>query len=139
MNRLIDNMNLLAQHYGKQIVVAEVAQPFTMEDYASYEKLAPQERKGAAAKPALEMNLEYPATKEGQALFMKKLIEEISSIANGLGAAYFYWEPAWLPVKGSGWANDTDVFFYFFILLFHCVRTPDIVCSIILFIISFVS
>lgn len=106
---LIDNMNLLAKRYGKQIVVAEVSQPFTMGDYASYEKLAPQERKGAAAKPILEQNLEYPATKEGQALFMKKLVEEIKTIENDLGIGYFYWEPAWLPVKGSGWATKESL------------------------------
>lgn len=102
---LIDNMNLLAKRYGKPIVVAEVAQPFTMEDYADYEGLKPEERKGAAAKPALLKRLEYPATEEGQVLFMRKFIEGIAAVENGLGAGYFYWEPAWLPVKGSSWAT----------------------------------
>ncbi len=109
MKGLIDNMNLLAGRYGKPLVVAEVSHPFTMEDYASCEGLAPEERKGAAAKPALEKNLEYPATKEGQALFMKKLMEEVAAVEDGLGIGYFYWEPAWLPVKGSGWATKESL------------------------------
>lgn len=109
MKGLIDNMNLLARRYGKPMIVAEVSQPFTMEDYASYEGLAPEKRKGAAAKPALEKNLEYPATKQGQTLFMEKFMEEVAAVEDGLGIGYFYWEPAWLPVKGSGWATKESL------------------------------
>lgn len=102
---LTDNMNALAKRYGKKMIVVEVAQPFTMEDYASYEGLASECRKGAAAKPENTKELEYPATKQGQSAFMKNFLEEIGKVKGGLGMGYFYWEPAWLPVKGSGWAT----------------------------------
>lgn len=102
---LIDNMNALADLYGKEMIVVEVAQPFTMEDYASHEGLSARERKGYAAKPENAGALEYPATVEGQRAFMEKLIQKIGNVKKGLGIGYFYWEPAWLPVAGSGWAT----------------------------------
>lgn len=106
---LIDNMNALADRYGKEMIVTEVSQPFTMEDYADYEKLAPEERKGYAAKPENAVGLEYPATAEGQRAFMEKLLEELGKVKKGLGKGYFYWEPAWLPVAGSGWATEESL------------------------------
>lgn len=106
---LIDNMNILADRYGKEMIVAEVSQPFTMEDYARYEGLSPEERKGYAAKPEKATALEYPATAEGQRAFMEKFLEELGTVKHGLGIGYFYWEPAWLPVAGSGWATKESL------------------------------
>ncbi|HBA68507.1 MAG TPA: glycosyl hydrolase [Lachnospiraceae bacterium] len=106
---LTDNMNVLADRYGKEMIVAEVSQPFTMEDYGSYEGLAPEERKGYAAKPENTGALEYPATAEGQCAFMERFLEELGKVKGGLGSGYFYWEPAWLPVKGSGWATKESL------------------------------
>ena len=109
MQGLIDNMNMLAARYGKPMVVVEVSQPFTLEDYAEYEGLAQEQRKGYAAKPSLARELEYPATVEGQCAFMERLIREVAAVKDGLGIGYFYWEPAWLPVKGSGWATPESL------------------------------
>ena len=106
---LVDNMNMLAVRYGKPMVVVEVSQPFTLEDYAEYEGLAQEQRKGYAAKPSLARELEYPATAEGQCAFMERLIREVAAVKDGLGMGYFYWEPAWLPVKGSGWATPESL------------------------------
>lgn len=106
---LIDNMNILAERYGKKMIVVEVAQPFTMEDYASREGLTPEERKGYATKPELAAKLEYPPTVEGQCAFLEKFMKEVAEVKDGLGAGYFYWEPAWLPVKGSGWATPESL------------------------------
>lgn len=30
----------------------------------------------------------------------------LKSVPGQLGAGFFYWEPAWLPVPGSGWATE---------------------------------
>ncbi len=106
---LAENMNLLAERYGKEMIVAEVAQPFTMEDYARREGLAPDERKGYAAKPELGAKLEYPPTIDGQCRFMERFLAEVSGVRDGLGRGYFYWEPAWLPVRGSGWATPDSL------------------------------
>lgn len=100
------NMNDLAVRYGKELVIAEVSMGYTMEDYASYEKLEPHERKGYATKPALVEKLDFPMTKEGQADFMRALFAVIDQVPERKCRGFFYWEPAWIPVPGSGWANE---------------------------------
>ncbi len=109
LSGLARSMRELAAHYGKEIVLAEVSAGFTSEDYASYEKLDPAERKGMAAKPALAKKLEYPMTKKGQADFMRALMQEVARVPDGLGRGFFYWEPGWLPVPGSGWATKASL------------------------------
>lgn len=108
---LIDNMNSLAKRYGKEMIVAEVSHPFTMADYATYEGLEPEKRKGYATKPELVEKMEYPSTIEGQYAFMKNFIEGLESVTENLGIGYFYWEPAWLPVRGSGWATKESLLY----------------------------
>lgn len=102
---LRNNMNDLAVRYGKELVIAEVSMGFTMEDYAEYEKLSPDERKGYAAKPELAERVPFPMTKEGQRDFMKAILELTGQVPEGKGKGFFYWEAAWIPVPGSGWAN----------------------------------
>ena len=109
LNDLEYNMNDIALRYGKELVVAEVSMGFTMEDYASYEKLGPSQRKGMATKPELVKKIDYPMTKQGQAEFMKDFLKRISNVPKGLGKGFFYWEPAWIPVPGSGWATEASL------------------------------
>ncbi|MBR6897622.1 MAG: glycosyl hydrolase 53 family protein [Lachnospiraceae bacterium] len=99
------NMNDIALRYGKELVIAEVSTGFTMEDYASFERLAPHERKGYATKPSLVEKVEYPMTPEGQCGFMKRLADVIRAVPGGLGRGFFYWEPAWIPVPNVWWAT----------------------------------
>ena len=75
----------------------------TMEDYKEYEKLADEERKGMATKPELAAKIEYPMTESGQSDFMQDFMTRISRVKGSRG--FYYWEPGWLPVPGSGWAN----------------------------------
>ena len=102
-------MNDVATRYNKDVVVAEVSMGFTMEDYAEYEKLRPGERKGYATKPYLVEKIEYPMTKEGQADFMQDILTRIANVADGHGKGFYYWEPAWIPVPGSGWATPESL------------------------------
>ncbi len=106
LSDLQKNMNDLAVRYGKELVIAEVSMGYTIEDYASYEKLADNERKGYATKPALVEKLPFPMTKEGQADFMRALFSVIDQVPEKKCRGFFYWEPAWIPVPGSGWANE---------------------------------
>lgn len=103
---LEDNMKDIALRYGKDLIVTEVSMGYTMEDYADYEKLAPDDRKGMATRQELVDKIEHPMTKEGQCAFMKDLLEKIASVPENKGRGFFYWEPAWIPVPGSGWANE---------------------------------
>ena len=76
----------------------------TMEDYRDREGKTLDQLKGMATKPELVEKLDYPMTKEGQTSFMKDLMELIADIPGGEG--FYYWEPAWIPVPGCGWATE---------------------------------
>ena len=106
MDDLKNNMQDLALRYHKDMIVAEVSTGFTLEDYASYEKLAPEERKGMATKRELAEKVPYPMTPEGQSAFMRDIMTLIRDIPENRGKGFVYWEPAWLPVPGCGWANE---------------------------------
>ena len=109
LQMLNDNMNDIAERYGKDLVIAEVSMGYTMEDYKNYEKLSDEERKGYATRPALVEKIEYPMTKQGQYDFMEDFLNRISHIKGGTGKGFFYWEPAWIPVPGSGWATPASL------------------------------
>ena len=108
LQMLNDNMNDIAERYGKDLVIAEVSMGYTM-DYKNYEKLSDEERKGYATRPALVEKIEYPMTKQGQYDFMEDFLNRISHIKGGKGKGFFYWEPAWIPVPGSGWATPASL------------------------------
>ena len=104
LQQLEDNMQDLAARYGKALNVAEVSMGHTMRDYGDYEKLPPEKRKGMATKPALAAKVEYPMTPEGQSDFMQDFMTRIARVPGCQG--FYYWEPGWLPVPGSGWAGE---------------------------------
>ena len=99
------NMRDVAERYGKDLLVAETSMGFTLEDYAGYEGLSKDERKGMAATAKLAGRIEYPMTPEGQRQFLLDLADAIKSVPEGRGLGFIYWEPAWIPVPGSEWAN----------------------------------
>lgn len=100
------NMHELAQRYHKKMIVAEVSTGFTMEDYASYEQLPEEKRKGMAITQQLAEKVPYPMTPAGQSRFMYDFMEIIRNVPDDLGKGFVYWEPAWLPVPGCEWAAD---------------------------------
>lgn len=106
MEDLEFNMHDIAKRYNKELIIAETSMGFTLEDYEEYEGLMPEERKGMAAKKELASKVPYPMTIEGQGAFMKDLMKLITEVPDNKGCGFYYWEPAWLPVKGSGWANE---------------------------------
>lgn len=109
LNQLENNMNDIAVRYGKDLIIAEVSMGFTMEDYKDYEKLSDEERKGYATRPHLIENIDYPMTIQGQTDFIKDLLGRLANVAGNHGAGFFWWEPAWIPVPGSGWATPASL------------------------------
>lgn len=109
MDQLLNNMNDIAVRYHKDLIIAEVSMGYTMEDYKAYEKLSDSERKGYATRPALVEKIEFPMTKEGQADFMRTLLARLETVAEQRGRGFFWWEPAWIPVPGSGWATPASL------------------------------
>jgi len=106
---LEDNMIDIAMRYSKDLILAEVSMGFTMEDYQDFEGLADEERKGYATRQALVDRIEYPMSKQGQADFMLDIMSRIARVPDGRGLGFYYWEPGWLPVKGSGWATEVSL------------------------------
>lgn len=100
------NMNDIAPRYGRDLVVVETSMGFTMDSYAAREGLTEEARKGAATRPELTARVPYPMTPQGQADYTRDLLKVIRSVPGGRGAGFFWWEPAWIPAPGSGWANQ---------------------------------
>lgn len=115
LKALEDNMRDISLRYGRELVVAEVSMGFSMEDYRRYEipegTLAAdiEGLKGMATRQSLVEGLDYPMTPEGQAAFMKHLNRIIDGTPDGLCRGYYYWEPAWIPVPGCGWATEASL------------------------------
>lgn len=105
MNDLSQNMNDIAERYKKDLVVVETSMGFSLEDYAEHEKLSPDERKGGAATAILAENVDYPMTADGQKRFLRDLKDAIRAVPDGRGKGFVWWEPAWIPVKGSQWST----------------------------------
>ncbi|MFC5529496.1 glycosyl hydrolase 53 family protein [Cohnella yongneupensis] len=91
---LKDNLNDLATRYGKQLIVAETAHPYTLEDGDGWGNIA----KAADAEAA-----GFPATVQGQYDQFTMMLNTVAHTTGGKGAGVFYWEPAWIPVP-----KDTD-------------------------------
>lgn len=106
---LQNNMNDIALRYGKELVIAEVSMGFSMEDYRQYEGREASQLKGMATRSELVEKLDFPMTKEGQSAFMRQLNNVINGVVQGLGRGYYYWEPAWIPVPGCGWATEASL------------------------------
>ena len=106
---LRENLNDIAVRYGKDLIVVETSMGFTLEDYSGREGLEPKDRKGMAATQELAARVGFPMTPEGQKEYMEELVRIIRDVPDGHGKGYYYWEPAWLPVPGSGWATEAGI------------------------------
>ena len=106
LDDLKNNMDDIAVRYQKDLIIAEVSMGFTMDDYGKYEGLSENERKGMATKEELVEKVPYPMSPEGQSAFMGDLLKTLKEVPEGKGTGFFYWEPGWIPVKGSGWATE---------------------------------
>ncbi|MEI8095560.1 MAG: glycosyl hydrolase 53 family protein [Spirochaetales bacterium] len=94
MSDLESNMNDLASRYKKDLVVAESAYAYTLEDGDGFPN---------AFGPGTDKLGGYRATVQGQASEIADLIGIVAGISDGKGIGVFYWEPAWIPAAGAGW------------------------------------
>ncbi len=88
------NMDDITSRYGKAAVVAETAYAFTLDnaDGTTNNFQTNQEQAGG-----------YKASIQGQATFLRDLMNTVSQVSSGKGLGIFYWEPDWIPVEGAGW------------------------------------
>jgi arabinogalactan endo-1,4-beta-galactosidase len=96
LDRLQDNLNQISAKYNKPVFVAETSYAFTHASHpnASHIFGFNQEENGG-----------YLATIQGQATALRDVIEVVANVPNNKGLGIVYWEPAWLPVAGAGWAG----------------------------------
>ena len=100
--RVID----IALRYGKPLIIAETSTAFTLDECNRHEGLERTEKRGLAANEKTAAAVPYPMTPAGQCQFLQDLAAVIRQVPNRLGRGLIWWEPAWLPVKGSPWATD---------------------------------
>lgn len=98
------NMAAVAERYGKELVVVETSIAFSNESYAHKEQLDDAHRKGCALRQELIDRAGFEVSPQGQAAFTRRLLDVIDSVP--LCRGFFWWEPAWIPVPGSGWAEE---------------------------------
>ncbi len=87
----VTNLEDVANRYQKEIIVVEVAYPWTV----------PADLPQVDNEPDIRKYLVdgYPATPEGQKAYLTKLIETIKNVPGQLGRGFYYWEPCWIPSK----------------------------------------
>lgn len=88
--QLQQNLHSLASRYGKDIIIAETAYPWTLSSSGN----VPSVVSTAAALPDAAA---YPPTPQGQARFFEALNQVLREVPDGHGAGYLIWEPGWLP------------------------------------------
>ncbi|CAM3754800.1 arabinogalactan endo-beta-1,4-galactanase [Marinicrinis lubricantis] len=100
-----ENLNDLEARYKKDIVIAEVAYPWTM---------TPPDDQPLIFNTEEWLQPGYPASAEGQAAWLRTLMEVIRNVPNERGAGLYYWEPCWIPSKRTwsvghenNWSNLT--------------------------------
>ena len=88
------NMNDISQRYNKDVVIAEFAYAWTLENGDDHPNIFGEVQAKTAG---------FPATIEGQKQAIGAVMEAVNQVPNSRGLGVFYWEPAWIPVKGVGW------------------------------------
>jgi len=91
---LQSTLNDMASRYGKPVVVAETAYPFTLNNADST---------GNSISSSSQLTSGYPATEAGQRANFLAVINALKAVPNGRGLGYFYWEASWYAVPGNGW------------------------------------
>jgi arabinogalactan endo-1,4-beta-galactosidase len=97
LSSLEANMADLAARYGKDMIVVETSYAYTPANEDHMPNIAGPDQQVSG----------YPISVEGQASWLRDIMNVVSSVPDGLGKGVLYWEPAWLAVPGCGW-NPED-------------------------------
>ncbi|MEJ5229151.1 MAG: glycosyl hydrolase 53 family protein [Pseudothermotoga sp.] len=108
---LKENLNDLAKRYGKKIIIAETAYAWTLLDADGHPNIF--------GHISMAEQAGYLPTIQGQRTFLAELAQVIRQVPDDLGVGFFYWEGAWIPIKGAGWKTnegnpwENQALFYF--------------------------
>ena len=106
---LRENLLDLARRFGKDIMIVETSSAFSLESYAAFEGLPEDGRMGPAVGPKQAEGLPWDMTPEGQAQYVRDIMDVLAQVPDGHGAGLFWWEAGWVPVPGSGWATPESI------------------------------
>ncbi|MFH1312483.1 MAG: glycosyl hydrolase 53 family protein [Candidatus Eisenbacteria bacterium] len=100
MDDLRANLEMLAERYDKDIIIAETAYPWTLDWFDNTHNIV-----GLSE----QLHPGYPASVEGQRQFLIDLIGVIDTTPGNRGRGLFYWSPEYIsaPALGSPWENVT--------------------------------
>lgn len=88
------NMNDISRRYGKDVAVFETAYGFTFSNADGHPNIFGPEQARIAG---------FPVSVQGQADAVRAVMEAVAQVPDGRGLGVFYWEPAWLGIRGAGW------------------------------------
>ncbi|WNJ95117.1 glycosyl hydrolase 53 family protein [Vibrio ruber] len=93
------NMNDVIRRYHKPVILVETAFPFTSENgdslSNSYSETGPIEG--------------YSVSVAGQAQYLADIMTLLNQLPDQQGLGIYYWEPAWLPIKGATWSTKAGM------------------------------
>jgi arabinogalactan endo-1,4-beta-galactosidase len=92
------NLDDVAQRYGKEVLVAETAYPFTLGWKDGWPNVIGTPEQLVAG---------YPATPQGQAANLRDVLSIVRAVPGGRGLGAFYWDATWTAVPGNGY-DPTD-------------------------------
>jgi arabinogalactan endo-1,4-beta-galactosidase len=84
------NLENLAGRYGKDILIAETAYPWTLSSADNTPSVV-------TSLDSLPDAAAHPPTPQGQATYFAALNRILREVPNGHGVGYLIWEPGWLP------------------------------------------
>ena len=93
------NLEDSVARYGKPVLIAEIAYPWTFEDGDGRGNIVGPD----AILPDVDR---FPATPAGQAGFYQAVREILAGIPGGAGLGFLAWEPEWVP--GVGWQPGAE-------------------------------
>lgn len=100
LNQLKNNMGDVSKRYHRDVVIAETAYAYTLENRGGLANIFGEKEQAAGG---------YEATVQGQATAIRDVMEAVAQVPDGRGLGVFYWEPDWFPVEGAGWkAGEGD-------------------------------
>ena len=95
-------LSSLVSQYQKDIYLVETAYGYTDEPHADCWNQFSSSGFGEKAG--------YPTSPAGQKQMLQAEYEMLQSLGEH-GKGIFYWEPAWLPVKGANWASPSGAYY----------------------------
>ena len=103
LDKLQSCMNKLATDYDVDVAVVETAWGNTDEptDYANNQFNSSTLGEAGG----------YATSTQAQVTELADIAECLANVPNNHGAGLFYWEPAWLPVKGAGWISKEGAYY----------------------------